>query len=152
MKQRIVFTLLIGLLASCDTKTKNTDSSMPGIEGTWELISGTTIVKNDTTFTDYTRGQKMIKVINSSHFAFLKHDLNKGKDSAAIFGSGGGRYTLSGHQYTEHLDYCSDREWEGNSFPFKVSVKNDTLLQSGTEKVEAAGIDRVIIEKYFRVK
>ena len=128
------------------------ESSIPGIEGTWELISGTTIVKGDTTFTDYTKGQKMIKVINSSHFAFLRHDLNKGKDSSATFGSGGGRYTLTGDQYTEHLDYCSDREWEGNSFPFTVSIKNDTLIQSGTEKVEAAGIDRINIEKYFRVK
>lgn len=152
MTQRIVFTLMIGLLVSCETKTKNIESSIPGIEGTWELISGTTIVKDDTTFTDYTKGQKMIKVINSSHFAFLKHDLNKGKDSSAIFGSGGGRYTLTGDQYTEHLDYCSDREWEGNSFLFTVSIKNDTLIQSGTEKVEKAGIDRVIIEKYFRVK
>ncbi|MGZ5221028.1 MAG: hypothetical protein ACXWC7_13160, partial [Chitinophagaceae bacterium] len=83
MKQRIAITLIIGLLVSCETKTNNIESSMPRIEGTWELISGTTIVKDDTTFTDYTKGQKMIKVINSSHFAFLRHDLNKGKDSTA---------------------------------------------------------------------
>ncbi|MGZ8541396.1 MAG: hypothetical protein ACXWV6_12145 [Chitinophagaceae bacterium] len=152
MKQRIAITLIIGLLVSCETKTNNIESSMPHIEGTWELISGTTIVKDDTTFTDYTKGQKMIKVINSSHFAFLRHDLNKGKDSTAIFDSGGGRYTLTGDQYTEHLDYCNHREWEGHSFNFKVAVKNDTLIQSGTEKVEEAGIDRIIIEKYFRVK
>ncbi|HKZ68280.1 MAG TPA: hypothetical protein VJ111_18055, partial [Chitinophagaceae bacterium] len=71
---------------------------------------------------------------------------------SAIFDSGAGRYTLTGDQYTEYLDYCNYREWEGSSFHFKVSVKNDTLIQSGTEKVENAGIDRIIIEKYFRVK
>ncbi len=67
------------------------------IVGTWKLVSATTIIKQDTTVTDYTRGQEMIKVINGSHFAFLRHDMNQGKDTA-IFGAGGGTYTLSGKQ------------------------------------------------------
>jgi len=152
MKQKIGLIIQIALLVSCNNHTKNIESQKLAVEGTWELISGTTIVKDDTTFTDYTKGQKMIKIINATHFAFLRHDLNKGKDSSAIFDSGAGRYTLTGDQYTEYLDYCNYREWEGSSFHFKVSVKNDTLIQSGTEKVENAGIDRIIIEKYFRVK
>jgi hypothetical protein len=153
MKQGIIFILITALLLSCNTKAKNIETSKLSVEGTWELISGTTIVKDDTTFTDYTKGQKMIKIINATHFAFLRHDLNKGKDSSsAIFDSGAGRYTLTGDQYTEYLDYCNYREWEGSSFHFKVSVKNDTLIQSGTEKVDKAGIDRVISEKYTRVK
>ena len=154
MKKEIGFIITITLLVSCNapsskTEKKNADVA---IEGTWELISGTAIVKDDTTFTDYTKGQKMIKIINATHFAFLRHDLNKGKDSSAVFDSGAGRYTLTGDQYTEYLDYCNYREWEGHSFNFKVSVKNDTLIQSGTEKVEEAGVDRVIVEKYTRVK
>ena len=154
MKKEIGFIITIALLASCNTPSNNTEKKKKdvAIEGTWELISGTTIVKDDTTFTDYTKGQKMIKIINATHFAFLRHDLNKGKDSSAVFDSGAGRYTLTGDQYTEYLDYCNYREWEGHSFNFKVSVKNDTLIQSGTEKVEEAGIDRVIVEKYTRVK
>lgn len=152
MKQTIGLITLFALLASCNTNTKNTETPKLTIEGTWELIAGTTVVKNDTTFTDYTKDQKMIKIINDTHFAFLRHDLNKGKDSSAVFDSGGGRYTLKGDQYTEYLDYCNYREWEGHSFQFKVSVKNDTLIQTGIEKVEAAGIDRIITEKYARVK
>ena len=154
MKKEIGFIITIALLASCNAHSNNTEKKKKdvAIEGTWELISGTTIVKDDTTFTDYTKGQKMIKIINATHFAFLRHDLNKGKDSSAVFDSGAGRYTLTGDQYTEYLDYCNYREWEGHSFNFKVSVKNDTLIQSGTEKVEEAGIDRVIVEKYTRVK
>ena len=154
MKKEIGFIITIALLASCNAPSNNTEKKKTevAIEGTWKLISGTTIVKDDTTFTDYTKGQKMIKIINATHFAFLRHDLNKGKDSSAVFDSGAGRYTLTGDQYTEYLDYCNYREWEGHSFNFKVSVKNDTLIQSGTEKVEEAGIDRVIVEKYTRVK
>jgi len=54
--------------------------------------------------------------------------------------------------YKENLEYCSAREWEGNDFTFTVTIKNDTLIQSGTEKVEAAGVNRINIERYTRVK
>jgi hypothetical protein len=47
---------------------------------------------------------------------------------------------------------CSAREWEGNDFAFIITIKNDTLIQSGIEKVESPGINRVNIEKYSRVK
>lgn len=152
MKQLSLFIVITALLASCNTHSASSGSEKITLNGTWELISGTTIEKNDTTLTDYTKGQKMIKIINDTHFAFLRHDLNKGKDSLKIFDSGAGRYTLAGDQYTEYLDYCNYREWEGNSFHFTVTIKNDTLVQRGTEKVEEAGIDRIIIEKYSRVK
>lgn len=122
------------------------------LSGTWQLISGTLIEKGDTTITDYTRDIQMIKIINDSHFSFLNHDLNKGKDSlAAHFVAGGGQYQLSGDQYTEHLEYCSDRQWEGNDFVFTVTIQNDTLTQQGAEKVEGTTIDRLNIEKYVRV-
>ena len=154
MKQGIGFILTFVLLLSCSTSPNNTDSqkTSTAVEGTWELISGTSIVKDDTSFTDYTKAQKMIKIINSTHFAFLRHDLNNGKDSSAIFESGGGRYTLTGNQYTEYLDYCNHREWEGHSFQFSVLVKEDTLIQSGTEKVEEAGVNRIITERYIRAR
>jgi hypothetical protein len=122
------------------------------LEGTWQLVSGTIIKKGDTVVTDYTKGHRMVKIINQSHFAFLNHDLTKGKDSTAAFVAGGGRYELHGDQYTEHLEYCSDRAWEGNDFHFTVNIRNDTLTQSGMEKVEGAKMNRMNIEKYVRVK
>jgi hypothetical protein len=122
------------------------------IIGTWKLLSGTTIAKTDTVVTDYTKDQSMIKIINGTHFAFLRHDLHAPKDSSAHFDAGGGAYTLNGDQYTEHLDYYNDRNWEGKSFNFTVTFQNDTLIQKGIEKVEGAGVDRLIIEKYIRVK
>jgi hypothetical protein len=145
----------IFFLAACTANTVKTDSpssSLP-LAGTWQLISGTTIEKNDTTITDYTQKISFIKIINADHFAFLKHDLNKGKDTAtAAFVAGGGRYSLRDSVYTEHLEYCSDRQWEGNDFSFTVTIKNDTLVQTGIEKVENAGINRLNTEKYARVK
>ena len=143
--KHVAFFFTATLLLSCTVKKEQ----KPSLNGTWQLVSGTMITKGDTTFTDYTKDQRMIKIINDTHFAFLKHDLTKGKDSA-IFVSGGGTYTLDGEKYTEQLVYCSDRAWEGHSFPFTVTVVEDILLQQGVEKV--ADVDQYIIEKYVRVK
>jgi hypothetical protein len=148
MKIFICFAWILCILPSCETKK----SSSPLI-GTWQLISGTLIEKGNTTVTDYTKNKKFIKIINDTHFAFISHDLNKGKDSAAaLFSAGGGNYTLADSLYTEHLEFCSDREWENNDFHFTVTINNDTLVQKGIEKVESEGIDRLNIEKYVRVK
>jgi hypothetical protein len=80
------------------------------------------------------------------------HDLNKGKDSIAEFSSGGGSYTLKDSSYTEHLEYCNDRQWEGNDFSFTVTISNDTLIQQGIEKIDSIGVNRLNIEKYIRLK
>jgi hypothetical protein len=136
------------LFISCN----NTKTS-PLITGTWQLQTGTVIEKSDTTVTDYTQNKKFIKIINDTHFAFLGHDLNKGKDSAnAFYSTGGGTYTLTDSSYTEHLEYCSDRNWENNKFEFTIRINNDTLIQQGVEKIEATGVNRYNIEKYVRMK
>lgn len=122
------------------------------LTGTWQLLSGTLIEGGDTAVTDYTTGISMVKIINGTHFAFLNHDLRHGKDSTASFSAGGGRYSLSGSDYTEYLEYCSAREWEGNEFHFTIEIRHDTLIQKGIEKIEGIGVDRLNIEVYRRVK
>ncbi len=138
------------LLFSCNSEKEPQKAAPFSIKGTWKLIGATTIQQGSTKTDDLT-GKEMIKIINDSHFSFLNHDVNKGKDSTAYFMSGGGRYTLVGNQYTEYLDYCSAREWEANKFDFTVEIKGDTLVQTGIEKVEEAGVDRKIIETYLKV-
>jgi Lipocalin-like domain len=153
MKTKIAFILLATILLSCGTDNANKkESTSERLMGTWKLLSGTLIEKGDTVVTDYTKNLSFIKIINDTHFAFLQHDLNKGKDSAAVFVAGGGQYSLKDSVYTEHLEYCSAREWEGHDFSFSVSIKNDTLIQQGIEKVEGAGVNRINIEKYIKVK
>lgn len=150
MKNNLLFFLLGIAFTSCVEKTQKT-SSLP-ITGTWKLLSGTIIEGGDTTVTDYTKERSFIKIINDTHFAFFNHDLNKGRDSLAVFGAGGGTYVLKDSVYTEHLEYCSDRAWEDNDFTFTVTIKNDTLIQQGIEKIENAGVNRLNIEKYVRWK
>ena len=141
------------IFMSCNEEVQNNEP-MPTkpLEGTWKLLTGTLIEKNDTVVTDYTKGKEFIKIINDTHFAFLSHDLNRGKDSNALFSSGGGNYSLKDSLYTEHLVYCSDRQWEGNEFQFTITINNDTLIQQGTEKIDSIGVNRINIEKYVRIK
>lgn len=151
---RLTCTLLAFAMAACNTSQPDSslETESPPLEGTWKLISGTLIERGDTTVTDYTGNESMIKIINASHFAFLRHDLNEGQDSTAVFVAGGGVYTLEGDQYTEHLEYCSAREWEGNTFQFTVTLDGDTLTQEGVEKVEELGVERLNVEKYVRIE
>lgn len=147
--------VLLFLLA-CKERTganENLVKTRSPIEGTWKLVTATVIEKGDTTITDYTKDKSFIKIINESHFAFTVHDLNHGKDSAsAVFSSGAGKYTFDGKNYTEHLEYCSARDWEGHDFPFTMTITGDTLVQSGVEKIETLGVERLNTEKYVRLK
>ena len=154
MKINIGYIVITTIFISCSAPTQNDQSAKTIIplEGTWKLLSGTTIEKGVSTVTDYTKDREFIKIINDTHFAFLSHDLNKGKDSGAAFSAGGGRYSLADSLYTEHLEYCNDRQWEGNSFEFTVTISGDTLTQKGIEKIENIGVNRINIEMYQRVK
>ena len=139
-------------LSSCTSNDDQKEGSSLPIKGTWRLLSSVTVTKGQSTSVDYTRGQRMIKIINDTHFAFLKHDLKSDAAGKNNFDAGGGRYTLAGDTYTEFLEYYNDKNWEGKTFTFKVKIQNDTLLQTGVEKVEKASVDRTITEKYIRVK
>jgi hypothetical protein len=146
------------LVFSCQTPSSSTpgaasapaaDSSSAALplQGTWRLITGTVTTKGVPVVTDYTKGTSFIKIRNGSHFAFLKHDLGVPKDSSNHFDAGGGIYTLKGDQYTEHLDYYTDKQYEGQSYTFTVSFHGDTLVQTGME-----GKDRENTERYVKVK
>jgi hypothetical protein len=154
MKKQICFATIFTICISCNTTVQNNDNkeTIAPIQGTWKLLTGTLIDKGDTTVTDYTKDKEFIKIINATHFAFLSHDLNKGKDSSAMFSAGGGKYSLKDSVYTEHLEYCNDRQWEGNDFQFTVTINNDTLIQQGVEKIDSIGVNRLNIEKYVRIK
>ncbi|WP_144008997.1 hypothetical protein [Pedobacter africanus] len=62
----------------------------------------------------------MIKIINDTHFAFLNHELETVRDSS--------------NHFDEFLDFYKDKNWEGKTLNFKVSIQNDTLIQTGVEK------------------
>ncbi|MBL0745003.1 lipocalin-like domain-containing protein [Chryseolinea lacunae] len=142
------------LLTACVAKPAPETANVQ-IEGTWRLLSSEHTV-NDSTVRNDPAGTTMIKIINGSHFAFMLHDERVAGDTLTprTFSAGGGRYTLDKDQYTEHLDYCSARNYEGNDFTFTVTIHGDTLIQTGVEKLKTLGIgehDVPLVEKYVRV-
>jgi hypothetical protein len=142
------FGIIALLFVFCACEKQSTSS----LEGTWQLISATSTEK-DSTFSTFNPKMKMIKIINASHFAFLSHDITGAKDSTrAAYTAGGGTYTLKDNLYSENLEYFIDPQWENHKFEFVVKIQNDTLVQKGVEKLEKLGIDRVIVEKYVRLK
>ena len=148
MKSNFLMLTILTLLFACKEKSIPTQVNQLNIQGTWKLISGRIIDKNSGKTTDYPMNFQMIKIINNTHFAFFKHGINP-KDSTG-FDAGGGSYKLNGNAYNEHLEYYNNKNWEGKTFDFKLSFTNDTLIQTGVEKVDKEGIDRVIIEKYIK--
>jgi hypothetical protein len=142
------FGIIALLFVFCACEKQSTSS----LEGTWQLISATSTEK-DSTFSTFNPKVKMVKIINDSHFAFLSHDITGAKDSTrAAYTAGGGTYTLKDNLYSENLEYFIDPQWENHKFEFVVKIQNDTLVQKGVEKLEKLGIDRVIVEKYVRLK
>jgi hypothetical protein len=139
---------------SCNQKpaSENKETAASPIIGTWKLVHAVTVTKGDTVKDYPVPNQEMLKIVNATHFAFMRHDLNKGKGKDATYTAGGGTYTLNGENYTEHLAYLNARAWEGRDFDFKVSFKNDTLIQKGIEKIDSLHINHEIIETYVKQK
>ena len=132
------------LLAACAQTEKGKDVSP--VVGSWQLVYAH-IEQNDSIEVKDLNNSIFIKIINDSHFAFL----NQVPETREGFYGGAGSYTLAGNQYTEVLEYVGNPVLRGHEFNFTVVFKGDTLIQSGIEKVEEAGMDRFIVEKYLRV-
>ncbi|MCB0610520.1 MAG: hypothetical protein KDD12_22545, partial [Lewinella sp.] len=98
MKNTLLLILPALIAISCAPKDRPEPAPLLG---TWKLLTGTTINGRDTSTVDYTQGQEMIKIITPTHFAFMRHDLNGGKDSTAVYVAGGGRVGIKGNIYTE---------------------------------------------------
>ncbi|MBB6459288.1 hypothetical protein [Flammeovirga kamogawensis] len=150
MRYAIKYLLLCFLFFNCSPEQKS-EALSSKIEGTWKLISAKTIVGKDTTVKDFTKDIDGIKIIGKSHFSFFQHDKLKGEGDNAKFSAGAGIYKLDGNKYTEHLEYCTGRKWEDNTFEFTLEIQNDSLYQIGREKIPELNVDRIIIEKYVLI-
>lgn len=152
MKYHFLFIALVIPIVSCNRPLPAMQQTDLPIIGTWQLVSDIIITKGDTAVTFPVKGKDevMIKIYNHTHFSFFKHDKKQGKVSVPVYDSGAGTYKLTGEEYTEHLEYCNYREWENHDFSFKLSIRNDTLVQRGIEKIDSLHINHEIIETYIR--
>lgn len=151
MKNTLLLIVTFLTLNSCsgDKKIDNTTDTNEEnlIEGSWKLVYAH-IEENDSIQVKDLDKTDFIKIINTDHFAFFNQD----KGSSENFVAGGGTYTFDGNDYIETLDFISAVDYRGHVFPFKAEIKGDSLIQQGHEKIEEAGLDRYIVEKYIRIK
>ncbi|MDT0552545.1 hypothetical protein [Urechidicola vernalis] len=143
MKKLYLLMVIAMTIISC----AHNENSTASIKGTWKLFYGS-IEENDSLQIKDISKSDFIKIINASHFSFF----NQVKGTSESFYGGAGTYTLNGNDYVESLNYIGSTDLRGHKFPFKIELKGDTLIQYGHEKVEAANIDRYIVEKYVRIK
>ena len=145
MKKLII--LLFFIVACNYTQVKKSSSlNKNSIIGTWKMIYAETI-ENDSLKVKELSNTSFIKIINKTHFSFFNQEYNSTKN----YYSGAGTYTLNKNNYTETLQYTTVAQIKNHQFSFLIELKGDTLIQSGIEKVEAAGINRKIIEKYLKI-
>ena len=152
MKKFKYLLIPVVFLAACKPAVNNTaETTALPLSGTWKMISAVTITKDDSVHTYPVKGIEMIKIINNTHFSFFQHDA-KGGGAKPVYDSGAGTYTLNGDNYTENLQYCNYREWENRSFNFKISIRHDTLVQKGIEKIDSLKINHEIVETYVKMR
>ena len=114
------------------------------IEGTWEMISGKLSTPDTTYLFPITDHDQQIKMISRTHFVWISQDTSR-KD---VYGFGGGKYTLDGDKYTEHIEIFYDPIWIGKSITFTMKVEGDTLIQSGTTALKKLGLADYDMETY----
>ncbi|WP_407516102.1 hypothetical protein KFZ70_06880 [Tamlana fucoidanivorans] len=114
--------------------------------GSWKMVYAD-VLEDDSIQTKDLTHTAFIKIINQTHFAFF----NQSEHGNDLFYSGAGTYVLEDNTYTETLDYTTDNHLKSQKFIFKVQFIGDTLVQSGVEQIETAGINRTITEKYIRI-
>lgn len=151
MKTIIIQSFIVLTLISCSKEKTAQSSNNPAtkhpIEGSWKMVYAD-IRENDSIQVKDLSNTDFIKIINASHFAFFNQD----RGTSENYNAGGGSYTLIGADYKETLDFINAPDYRGHIFPFKIEIKGDSLIQQGHEKLEAAGLDRYILEKYIRIK
>lgn len=142
---------MLFILSSCSQKKEEKKADLTleknTIEGSWKLVYAD-ILENDSLQVKDLENTDFIKIINRTHFAFFNQD----RGTSENFMAGGGSYTFDGHSYQETLSFIPSPDYRDHVFPFEVEIKGDSLIQKGHEKIEEAGLDRYITEKYIRIK
>lgn len=150
MKLSILHLFIIIFISGCVEKNIPSDSSNNSekndIKGSWKLVYAD-IKENDSLQIKDLKKTDFIKIINEDHFAFFNQERGSGDN----FLAGGGSYTFNGSDYIETLTFINAPSYRGHVFKFKVEIKGDSLIQQGREKIEDAGVDRYILEKYIRI-
>jgi len=147
MKLLSIFLVFVFLL-NCTTSAQEKKNP---IEGTWELVSGKWSNPDTTYLFSVTDSGRQIKMISRTHHVWIRQDTSQ-QDGDAF---GGGKYTLEGEKYTEHIEFWTNQiDLIGKSITFTMKVEGDKLIQSGIfpwKEFELGEYDVDLYEVYKRI-
>ena len=93
--------------------------------GTWELVS-TLATRNDSVVMQGgPPGITSMKILNATDYAVIT------RRDGQFMRAGGGRYTLSGNTYTEHVDVASTQYPPNTMATFTIRLDGDTWTTEG---------------------
>ena len=132
--------------------------------GEWRLIDAQMTISGKTEKT-FDASREMVKLFTEKHFSFYSKTANRKAYSAAVtdlerlqgsktLDAGGGRYELHDDIYTEHVTYCTYPNYEGKSISFKLSIRENNLIQEGDYPLKELGFadqDGYVKEVYQRI-
>jgi len=149
MKLSLLAGLIISIIfLSCNPNEKQHRK----IAGAWSLVYYKSYAK-DTVIGVYVGKNvigSQIKVWSDEHFVFVGRFKVNEKQSDNF---GGGTYTLEGSQYTETIDYHTNKQWLGKQYKMLIEIKGDTLMQTWpVSNMWNVDKSNYTIEKYVRIK
>ena len=158
--------LLSASLGSAQAEMGGEGEGRNELEGVWQLESGKYTNPSETI--EHTASDFMsIKVITGSYWVCLQQEPNRAKfdeggsdaemlAAAKSFHGGGGRYSIEGDTYTEHIDFFQNPNWVGESIQFKFEMQGpDRWIQSGTFPLKKMGLaedDTEFVEVWERIE
>jgi len=96
--------------------------------GTWELVKSRE--GNATDYTDVSKQQRQLALYTPTYFAVVGYNTASKKADRGL----GGRYTISGEDYAEIIEFPAIRgkAATGNTNLFKLRLEGDRFTKTGT--------------------
>jgi len=96
--------------------------------GTWELVKSREANASD--YSDVSKQHRQLALYTPTYFAVVGYDTTSKKSDRAL----GGRYTFSGEDYAEIIEFPAIRgkAMTGNTNLFKVHLDGDRFTKIGT--------------------
>ena len=119
------------------------------LNGTWKIVSQEVIRNGESTVLVKDENNSGLKTWSDKYYMFVGKSVN-GQMISQTFG--GGRYELSGTDYTEYCDYHVAPNYRGRILHLYLEIKGDTLMQAyPCDNNFNYDKDNCTIEKYVRV-
>jgi hypothetical protein len=122
---RLALAVIVSLIAG-QAVAQNSNAANP-LLGTWELVKSREGDAAD--YADVPKQHRQLALYTPTYFTVVGYNTSSKKSDRAV----GGRYTVSGEDYAEIIEFPAIRgkAMTGNTNLFKVRIEGDRLTKTG---------------------